>query len=48
MAGEGGEGATAEGAAARGTAQEARGAARQSRETAIRLGREAETETGEE
>lgn len=48
MAGEGGEGAAAEGAAAGGPPQEARGTADQGGKAAIRPGGEAETETGEE
>lgn len=48
VAGEGGEGSAAEGAAAGRTPQEARGAAHQSRKTASSFGGETEAETGEE
>ncbi len=48
MAGEGGEGTAAEGTAAGGAPQEARGTADQGRKTASRPGGETETETGEE
>lgn len=48
MAGEGGEGTAAEGAAARGTSQEAGRAADQSGKTTSGFGRETEAETGEE
>lgn len=48
MAGEGGEGTAAEGAAAGGASQETGGAEDQSRETSIRPGGETEAETGEE